>query len=175
MAETNGATKPTKRSLPPPPGSWSPAHRLVQKARGPVDRFLAVEAASGIVLVVAAAIALVWANSPWNETYAAIWHTPFGVTLGPVSFERDLHFWINDGLMTIFFFVVGLEIRREIYRGELSELRRAALPLAAAMGGMAAPALIFVVAELRPGILPWVGRAHGDRHRLRRRRAGTSR
>jgi NhaA family Na+:H+ antiporter len=129
--------------LPPPPGSWSPALRLAQKALGPVESFLAVEAGSGIVLMAAAALALIWANSPWAGAYAALWHAPVGVSVGPFSFSRDLHFWINDGLMTIFFFVVGLEIRREIHRGELSELRRAALPLAAAVGGMAAPACIF--------------------------------
>lgn len=73
----------------------------------------------------------------------ALWHLPLGVRLGSFSFERDLHFWINDGVMTIFFFVVGLEIRREIYRGELSDLRRAALPLAGAVGGMLVPACIY--------------------------------
>ena len=119
-----------------PPGSWWPARRLARRALAPVERFLAIEAASGILLLAAAAIALIWANSPWRESYNALWHAPVGVRLGPFPFERDLHFWINDGLMTIFFFVVGLEIRREIHHGELSELRRAALPLAAAIGGM---------------------------------------
>jgi Na+:H+ antiporter, NhaA family len=128
-----------------PPGSWSAARWLAKRAFAPVERFLAIEAASGIVLVVAAVVALAWANSPWRDSYTALWHTPFGVKLGPWSFERDLHFWINDGVMTIFFFVVGLEIRREIHRGELSELRRAALPLAAAVGGMLVPACIFLL------------------------------
>lgn len=128
----------------PPPGSWAPARRLARRALAPVESFLAVEASSGIVLLAAAAIALGWANSPWRESYAALWHASLGVKLGPFSFERDLHFWINDALMTIFFFVVGLEIRREMYHGELSEVRRAALPLAAALGGMLIPACIFV-------------------------------
>ncbi len=131
-----------------PPGAWPPVRRLVHRAVAPVERFLAVEAASGILLLVAAALALLWANSPWRESYAAIWHAPFGLTLGPFSFQRDLHFWINDGVMTIFFFVVGLEIRREIHCGELSELRRAALPLAAAIGGMLIPAGIFAALNL---------------------------
>jgi NhaA family Na+:H+ antiporter len=109
-----------------------------------VERFLAIEAASGIVLMIAATAALVWANSPWRDIYASLWHTPVGFRFGTFAFERDLHFWINDGLMTIFFFVVGLEIRREIHAGELSELRRAALPVVAAVGGMLLPALIFL-------------------------------
>jgi NhaA family Na+:H+ antiporter len=131
-----------------PPGSWWPARRLVRRALAPVERVLAIEASSGVLLLVAAAIALGWANSPWRESYVALWHQPIGFSLGPFSFERDLHFWINDGVMTVFFFVVGLEIRREIHRGELSELRRAALPLAAAFGGMLIPALIFTVLNL---------------------------
>ena len=117
--------------------------RLARRALAPVERFLAVEASSGIVLLTAAAIALVWANSPWRESYDALWHASLGVRLGIFSFERDLHFWINDGVMTIFFFVVGLEIRREMHHGELSEGRRAALPPAAAVGGMLVPACIF--------------------------------
>lgn len=134
----------TTSVAPEPPGSWPRARRLARFAFAPVERFLRIEAASGIVLVVAAVIALVWANSPWASSYQALWHTPIGVTLGPWSFERDLHFWINDGLMAIFFFVVGLEIRREMVRGVLSDLRRASLPLAAALGGMAVPALIYL-------------------------------
>jgi NhaA family Na+:H+ antiporter len=126
-----------------PPGSWHSARTLALRAMAPVERFLQVEAASGILLIAAAVIALFWANSPWRESYADLWHVPLGLHLGTYTFERDLHFWINDGVMTIFFFVVGLEIRREIHVGELSEARRAALPLAAAMGGMIAPALIF--------------------------------
>jgi NhaA family Na+:H+ antiporter len=126
-----------------PPGSWWPARRLARRALAPVENFLAIEAASGILLLASALIALVWANSPWRASYVELWHVPIGVRLGPIAFERDLHFWINDGVMTIFFFVVGLEIRRELHRGELSELRRAALPLAAAVGGMLVPALAF--------------------------------
>jgi len=139
-----------------PPGAWAPARWLARRALAPVERFLAIEAASGIVLLAAAVVALAWANSPWRASYEALWHTAFGLRLGPWSFERDLHFWINDGLMTVFFFVVGLEIRREIHRGELSELRRAALPLAAALGGMVVPALLFAaVNHGRPSAVGW--------------------
>jgi len=127
-----------------PPPTWRPARELARRVLAPVERFLAVEASSGILLLITAVVALTWANSRWYDSYSALWHTPIGLRLGPWAFERDLHFWINDGLMTIFFFVVGLEIRREIHRGELSELRRAALPLAAALGGMLVPAAIFI-------------------------------
>jgi Na+:H+ antiporter, NhaA family len=127
-----------------PPGTWLSARNRVWRILAPVERFLAIEAASGIVLMVAAAAALVWANSPWRNFYSDLWHTPIGFRVGALVFERDLHFWINDGLMTIFFFVVGLEIRREMHAGELSEIRRATLPLAAALGGMLLPAIIFL-------------------------------
>jgi NhaA family Na+:H+ antiporter len=137
------SNNPGLPDLPDPPGAWTPARKRVQRILAPVERFLAIEAASGIVLMIAAVVALVWANSPWRAAYQALWHIPIGLSFGEFSFERDLHFWINDGLMTIFFFVVGLEIRREIYAGELSEIRRAALPLAAAVGGMLAPAAIY--------------------------------
>lgn len=129
--------------LAPPPGSWAPALRARRGVLRPVERFMAIEAASGILLLLAAAVAFAWANSPWKDGYTALWHTPIGIRLGTFAFERDLHWWINDGLMVIFFFVVGLEIRREIHGGELSDLRRAALPLMAALGGMLVPALIY--------------------------------
>src|SRR5262245_27635396 len=83
----------------------------VKRVLAPVERFLAIEASSGIVLMFAAALALAWANSPWLEIYEGLWHTPLGFRIGSLALERDLHFWINDGLMTVFFFVVGLEIR----------------------------------------------------------------
>jgi NhaA family Na+:H+ antiporter len=132
------------------------ASRFARAALAPIERFLAIESASGIVLLVAAAAAMLWASSPWHGSYEALWHAPLGLRLGPWSFERPIHFWVNDGLMAIFFFVVGLEIRREIAHGELSELRRAALPLAAALGGMVAPALIFAALNAgAPGARGW--------------------
>jgi Na+:H+ antiporter, NhaA family len=139
-----------------PPGAWVPARRLLGLARGPIERFLHIEAASGIVLLAAALVAMVWANSPARASYDALWHTPIGLRLGAWAFERSLHFWVNDGAMTIFFFVVGLEIRREIHRGELSELRRAALPLVAALGGMVAPAILYAsLNHGRPSLVGW--------------------
>jgi NhaA family Na+:H+ antiporter len=145
-----------KRANPNPPGAWIPFRRRVQRILAPVERFLAIEAASGIVLMVAAAGALVWANSPWRGVYSNLWHIPVGFRFGSVAFERELHFWINDGMMTVFFFVVGLEIRREIHSGELSDVRRSALPLAAALGGMLVPALIFLAFNAgRPSAVGW--------------------
>jgi Na+:H+ antiporter, NhaA family len=141
---------------PNPPGAWKPFRRSVQRILAPVERFLAIEAASGILLMVAAVVALVWANSPWRAAYSNFWHIPAGFRFANFAFERDLHFWINDGLMTVFFFVVGLEIRREIHSGELSDIRCAALPLAAALGGMLFPAVIFLVFNAgRPSAVGW--------------------
>ena len=135
---------PSNPPLSLPPEVWGPARSLALRIVRPVERFLHVQAASGVVLLVMAVVALAWANSPWGHLYDALWHTPVVIGVGPYSFTQSLHFWINDGFMTIFFFVVGLEIRREIYQGELSELKRAALPIAAAVGGMIVPALIYL-------------------------------
>jgi len=134
---------PSRAHHPPPPGAWAAARSAARRLLSPVERFLSVEASSGIILLAAAVIALVWANSPWHGSYEALLHTPIGFRAGGIAFERDVHFWINDGLMVVFFFVVGLEIKRELHAGELSEPRRAALPAFAALGGMVAPAIIY--------------------------------
>jgi len=102
------------------------------------------------MLLVAAAVALAWANSAWAESYVSLWHTPIGIRVGSFSFERTLEWFVNDGLMVIFFFVVGMEIRREVHCGELSEWRRAALPAAAALGGMLAPAALYLAFAAAP-------------------------
>lgn len=140
---------------PPPPEAWEPLRRAVRRARRPLESFLRIEAASGILLLIAAAVALMWANSRWAESYLQLWQTPVGLAGGPLTFTRSMAWVVNDGLMVIFFFVVGLEIRREIHLGELSEWRRAALPAAAALGGMAAPAALYLLVagapETRPG------------------------
>ncbi|HET9625808.1 MAG TPA: Na+/H+ antiporter NhaA [Kofleriaceae bacterium] len=139
----------------PPPETWGPARRAAHAIASPIQRILAVEAASGIVLLVATGAALLWANL-WPASYEALWHTPIGLRIAAWSFERPLHFWINDGLMTVFFFVVGLEIRRELFEGELATLRKAALPLVAALGGMLAPAGIFALLNVgRAGAAGW--------------------
>jgi len=139
------ATQPAHIPFTPAPPGASPAlMRLAQLAGRPLERFLHIEAAGGIVLILVAAVSLAWANSPWRESYFSLWHTPIGLRIGPFAFERSLEWVVNDVLMVIFFFVVGMEIRREVHEGELSELRRAALPAAAALGGMLAPAALYV-------------------------------
>ncbi len=120
------------------------AQQIAERAFTALQRLLHIEAFSGIVLLLAAAIALVWANSPASASYHAVWHAPVTVGLGGQVFTQTLHFWINDALMTVFFLVVGMEIRREIHNGALASLQLAALPLAAALGGVVVPALIYV-------------------------------
>lgn len=122
----------------------SRAQELAERAFANLERFLHIEAVSGIVLLVAAIAALIWANSPAAESYDALWHTPLTIGVGSLIYSQSLHFWINDGLMTIFFLVVGMEIRREIHEGALSSLRQAMLPMAAAIGGVAVPALFYL-------------------------------
>lgn len=120
------------------------AQRLTERAFHTLERFLHIEAASGVLLVLAAAVALAWANSGLAASYHDLWHVPLTLGIGPYVTSQSLHFWINDGLMTVFFLVVGMEIRREIHEGALSSARQAALPLAAAFGGVVVPAVIFL-------------------------------
>jgi NhaA family Na+:H+ antiporter len=135
--------KPEYRTSPPE--AWNPASKLARSVRGSLDRFMHVEAASGIILLLAAAVALVWANSPWSDSYDALWHTHVSIGLGDWTFDESLHFWVNELLMTVFFLVVGLEIKREIVEGALSDIQRATLPIAAAIGGMVVPAAIYLM------------------------------
>ncbi|MEA2842954.1 MAG: Na+:H+ antiporter, NhaA family [Actinomycetota bacterium] len=106
--------------------------------------FLRTETAGGLVLVVAAVVALGWANSPWAGGYERLWHTQIDLAIGTVGFSGDLRHLVNDGLMALFFFVVGLEIKRELVTGELRHWRTAALPAIAALGGMVVPALLYL-------------------------------
>lgn len=106
--------------------------------------FLHDEAAGGIVLVVGALVAVVWANSPVSESYTDFWGQYLTLGWGPTALTENLQHWVNDGLMVVFFFVVGLEIKRELAIGELQDARASALPAAAALGGVVVPALIFV-------------------------------
>ncbi len=116
----------------------------IDRLREPIRRFLHVEAASGVVLFLAAVVALIMANSPWGEAYIGFWKTKVGITIGEFEFRHSLHHWINDGLMAIFFFVVGLEIKWELVHGQLRSVRQATLPVAAAVGGMVVPALLYL-------------------------------
>jgi Na+:H+ antiporter, NhaA family len=117
-----------------------PVERIVR----PFQDFAQKQSSGGILLIIATAVALIWANSPWGESYVALWHTKLSVGVGAFSISKDLTHWINDGLMAVFFFVVGLEIKREVLVGELSSARSAALPVAAALGGATVPALIYL-------------------------------
>lgn len=120
------------------------AQRLAEQALATLQRFLHVEAVSGGVLLLAAAAALIWANSMFAQEYHSFWNLPLTLGFGEFVFSRSLHFWINDALMTVFFLVVGMEIRREIHEGALSKLDQAVLPLIAASGGVIVPALIYL-------------------------------
>jgi Na+/H+ antiporter NhaA len=110
----------------------------------PVRDFLSQETGGAVVLLAAVAAALLWANSPWSDSYESFWTTKLSVTLGSDGISLDLRHWVNEGLMTFFFLVVGLEAKRELDTGELRERRRVAIPVAAAIGGMAVPILIFL-------------------------------
>ena len=110
----------------------------------PFQEFARLEASGGLLLLVCTLIALVWANSPWAERYSQLWHSKLVIGGGPFTLEKDLLHWINDGLMAIFFLVVGIEIKREILIGELMSRRRAALPIVAAVGGMVVPAALYL-------------------------------
>lgn len=116
----------------------------------PFQRFFRIEASGGIILLIATLVALFWANSPWSETYLQLWENKFTIGLGTFKLSKSLMLWINDGLMAIFFFVVGLEIKRELIAGELSSFKQASLPIAAAIGGMVIPAGIYVLINQNP-------------------------
>jgi Na+:H+ antiporter, NhaA family len=140
------STVDDRRPLVPPP----------LRLPAPLREYLRNEAAGGVVLMVAAALALGWANSPWRAAYAALWETPLAVQVGRYGIEADLRRWVDDGLMTLFFLVVGLEIKRELVTGELATWRQAALPVVAAAGGMAVPAAIYAAANAGgPGAAGW--------------------
>ena len=122
--------------------SNKPLARLVAR---PVREFLRIEASGSILLLLAAAVALVWANSPWASSYDSFWHTSIALDLGSFRIEETLQHWVNDALMVIFFFVVGLEIKYEIVSGDLRDPRTAALPIVAAVGGMLVPAGLYLL------------------------------
>jgi Na+:H+ antiporter, NhaA family len=137
---------PTREQLPAAP------QIVAERFFNALARFLHIEAVSGVILLIAAATALVWANSPWASSYEYVWHIPVGFSVGTNVISHSLHFWINDGLMTVFFLVVGMEIRREIHEGALSNAQLASLPLAAAAGGVVVPALIYLAVNAEPAL-----------------------
>ena len=132
---------------------------LAERVVAPVARLADRAPAGGVVLLVCAALAMVWANSPWALGYHALWETELTIGAGEAIARLSLHEVVNDGLMAVFFFLVGLEIKREILVGELSSLSQAALPVAAAVGGMVMPAMLFIAlnangAEMRGWGIP---------------------
>ncbi len=136
-----------------PQGRPVPADAIV----APFDRFTRLEASSGILLMLAAAAALIWANSPWDESYRAVWvESTLTVGVNEWALTKPVVVWINDLLMALFFLLVGLEIKREILRGELRTFRRASLPIAGALGGIVAPAAIYAAINAgQPTIRGW--------------------
>jgi Na+:H+ antiporter, NhaA family len=129
-----------------------PADRLTK----PFMRFLRIEATAGMVLLLSTLLALSLANTAWSSSFLAYWEMPAGVRVGDIEISRSLKHWINDGLMTLFFFVIALELKRELVLGELRNPRMAALPVAAAFGGMAVPAGLFsLLVGGGPGASGW--------------------
>jgi NhaA family Na+:H+ antiporter len=139
--------------IPPTPGPtrpdlrrpWSRSNRrLPRLVVRPLQAFLQAEISSGVLLLAAAAAALAWANSPWAASYEAFWTQELQLRLGSLQLSEDLRHWVNDGLMALFFFVAGLEIKREVTTGDLSDRRAMAFPMVAAVGGMIVPALLYL-------------------------------
>jgi Na+/H+ antiporter NhaA len=110
----------------------------------PLRDYLNTETGGALAMLIAAAAALVWANSPWPDSYESAWGTTLSIRLGDAGISLDLREWVNQGLMTFFFLVVGLEAKRELDMGQLRERRRVAIPVAAGLGGMALPVGIYL-------------------------------
>ncbi|WP_140417052.1 Na+/H+ antiporter NhaA, partial [Vibrio cholerae] len=122
----------------------------------PITRFIAIESAAGIVLFIATLCAVIIANSPLSESYAKFWELSLGITIGSFVFERSLHSWINDAAMTIFFFLIALELKRELVLGELRNPKLAMLSISAALGGMLVPAFFYLTLQIgEPGQNGW--------------------
>ncbi len=123
---------------------YAPWERAFDRVLTPFDEFIHRQTTSGLLLMVSAIVALVLANSFVAEAYFHLLHTPLGIHSGAWALSMSLHHWVNDGLMALFFFVAGMELKREMLVGELADLRQAALPIVAAIGGMVMPALIYL-------------------------------
>ena len=145
--ETADAMDHDNAGLPP---------EMADRFTKPFARFLKIEAAAGVILLLATLAALILSNSAWSTPFLAFWETPIGLHFGSSDFTRSLRHWINDALMTLFFFVVALELKREFVLGELRSLRMAALSFAGALGGMLVPASLYLALMTgRPGIHGW--------------------
>lgn len=129
---------------------------LIHWVSKPLDRFIRIETSTAILLLLSTVISLVMANSPWSDSFLSIWDISLGIHLGNIEFSRPFHDWINDGLMTFFFFFVSLELKRELVFGDLGKPKMAALPIIAAFGGMLVPALLYLLLQSgQPGQNGW--------------------
>ena len=158
-----------------PAGAVAASTAWARNLGAPVRDFLGTETGSASVLLAGTIVALLWANSPWSHSYESLWHTQLAITHRRRAASRlDLRHWVNEGLMTFFFLVVGLEAKRELDLGELRERRRLTIPVLAALGGMCVPVAIYLALQRRRPGRPRLGSGDVDRHRLRARRAGAA-
>ena len=156
--------------------TWLGSDRLLARTLAqPINRFLHIEASGGLILVAAAVVALVWVNSPWDASYASLWGTEIGLDVGGHVLVEDLRHWVNDGLMALFFFVIGLEIKSELTTGDLRAPARAAIPVIGAVGGMVVPALRVPGGERRRPRRTRLGHPDGHRRGVRPRCARAAR
>jgi NhaA family Na+:H+ antiporter len=123
---------------------------MLKRVLSPFQRFFRTESSSGVLLFLATAVAILWANSSFSDMYQAIWQIQIGFNNDIIDFSKPLILWINDGLMAVFFFLIGLEIKRELVKGELNTLRKASFPLFAAIGGMLVPVGLFLALNTNP-------------------------
>src|ERR1700704_6775762 len=150
MADADAATPAPQAAAPETQAdargsaTYSGRTAWARNLAAPVRDFLSTETGSAAVLRAATVAALAWANSPWSDSYETVWKTNLTIRLGGGSVSTDLRHWINEGLMSFFFLVVGLEAKRELDMGQLRERRRLTVPLVAALGGMALPSLIYL-------------------------------
>ncbi len=150
MDEPEPKAKRIQNQLPLP--GETPFERLTR----PFEEFARLESSGGILLIGCTLAAMLWANSPWSHSYFELWHTKLTVGFAKATLSKEIHFWINDGLMAVFFLLVGLEIKREVLIGELASLQKAALPLFGAVGGMLIPAgFYFLFNRSGPGAAGW--------------------
>lgn len=150
MDEPSGKMNMPNQRLPLP--GATPIERLAK----PFQEFARLESSGGILLIGCSVAALLWANSPWAATYFSLWHAKLTVGFASLQLSEELRFWINDGLMAVFFLVVGLEIKREALVGELASSQKAAFPLVGAVGGMLVPAgFYFLINRTGPGAAGW--------------------
>ena len=135
---------------------YAPWERSFSRIITPFEEFIHRQTTSGMLLMLMAVLALILANSGFYDFYTHLKHTPVSIGIGHWGIEKTLHHWVNDGLMALFFFVIGLELKREILVGELADMRKATLPIAAALGGMVVPALIyFFINQEGPAAAGW--------------------